>query len=50
MGTGTGQIVKIIHQQFEHVFGLDISEKQIEEAKVVNKDITNASFHVLSYD
>ena len=49
IGTGTGQVAGILASHFDRVYGLDISDKQIQQAKIVHKDKTNLSFHVAGY-
>eukprot|EP00347_Sterkiella_histriomuscorum_P021576 403333497 len=46
IGTGTGQIARKLAPKFEHIYGLDISEKQLEQARTENKDLSNLSFHL----
>lgn len=48
LGTGTGVIPRGLAQYGADIIGTDISEKQIEEAKILSKDFENISYEVSS--
>ena len=48
LGTGTGVIPRGLAQYGANIIGTDISEKQIEEAKILSKDFENISYEVSS--
>jgi len=45
VGCGTGQLVKPFSSIFKRVFGIDVSETQLEKAREINQELTNVSFH-----
>ncbi|CDW79720.1 sam (and some other nucleotide) binding motif [Stylonychia lemnae] len=51
IGTGTGQVAAKLASKFRHIYGLDISDKQLQQAREVNSNIDNLTFHNCSvYD
>ena len=45
-GCGVGRLTRALAEEFDHVYGVDISQSMIEHAKVLNADIPNCTFVV----
>lgn len=45
IGCGTGQLIKPYAPLYARIFGIDVSESQLEQARKINEELTNVSFH-----